>query len=108
MIDIENQDEIYGWSIEQLWNAFTHIESDPEYEEEVEKVKYGTIIKIHIQYFIKKLIKEYPDTETAEIPNKRPINIEQVWDEENERKKVMREIILRELEKEESPLKPRT
>ena len=108
MIQIENIDEIYKWDIQELWNAFQHIESEPIYDKEFHQVKYGIKIKIHINYFINELYKIYTDGKNVKFIPYDPISIIDFWEELDKRKYIMREIILEELSRDERPTIART
>lgn len=107
MIDIENPDEIYEWDIGKLWNAFQVMleKEDDEgteyrtiyYNEEI-LVRKGIRIKIPIQYIINEWYEEYPHTKKIKISGHGKYKLIDFEEEKEERERIMRRIILDNLE----------
>lgn len=97
MIDIE---KLYGMTIEELWEAYNQtIAEDPDnFKETTTKIKEGINIKIPIEYFTKKYYTENPSNKNVNILGYGKVPITKFWEEETDRKTIMRQTIIEENE----------
>lgn len=96
MIKIENLDEIYTWNIKTLWDCLNSADHEElqDYKEEIQLIKNGIDIKVHISYLTEEWYKEYPETKRVSIPAYGKWDLTLFQEELQKRKNFIRRIIL--------------
>ena len=90
-------DQIIGGNLEEVYNIFITLEGEyPNYEKDYEKVRFGTNIKFDIYHLLKKTMNiDIREKEGKVIIGARTYGIEEMWTEEEERRRIMVEAIIK-------------
>lgn len=92
-INKEIEVAITSKDIETLWEVFSSLEGNKEFEVEYEKVKYGIKTKFDIRSIIEGQYQMEVAFQRVRIERKTIINLTKFRDEIDERKKIMKDII---------------
>lgn len=105
MVNLDTHpEEVLRWEIRELWRAVQLIERDnPKLikAEELNKMKNGITLDVPINYFTEGWYELYPNTKRAKIKGHFKIPLEQFIEEKEGRENIMRDIIIKHIERRE-------
>lgn len=109
MLTIKDPDKVYEWDLTTLWEILNTLEKEElqEYEEEYYKIKFGYNVMVPISYLTENYYEDYPTTKKVKVLGYGKYNFQDFYDELDERKHAMRQIILDNI-RDEDKIIPRT
>lgn len=102
-LDIQAE-ELLTWNAKKLWNTLQIVKNEEESEidqEEYAKVEEGIRIKVPIWYLTEEWYSIYPSGESVIIKKYGKFKLKDFMKEKEEREKLMRELILDNIEEKE-------
>lgn len=96
MTIIKDPKDVLDLSLDELWAAVQLLDQEDlkEFTEEIEAVKFGVDVKFPIYYIINEWYENHPSSKRVSIKGYGKSDIVKFHDEIEERKKVLRNILI--------------